>query len=231
MRHDGNLILRSALVDPVVIVAAHELAELLIRLALLVHQHLLDALVGRVGQINLPPRYLAVERAPRRERRGHLAHGGYTPELGAVVGRGLLGDELLRMHVLLDRQQDLVGIDGLDDVIGDLRPDGLVHDILLLALGHHDDGRGGPHLLDERQRLESRHTGHHLVENNEVVSGRAHHVDGVVTVVACVDLVTFSLKKQHVRLQQLDFVVDPEYFYHIFSFIFSYSANTLRIVG
>ena len=64
VRHDGYLLLVHTLVDPVVVVAAHELAELLIGLALLIYEHLLDTLVHRVREVDLPPRDLAVERAP-----------------------------------------------------------------------------------------------------------------------------------------------------------------------
>ena len=70
---------------------------------------------------------------------GHLERGRDAAELRTVVGGGLLGHQLLLVHVLLDREQHLVGVDGLDEVVGDLRPHGLVHDVLLLALGDHDD--------------------------------------------------------------------------------------------
>ena len=212
VRHDGGLV-RTA-VDPVVVVAAYELAELLVGLGALVGEHLLDALVRGFRQLDLPGGELAVDRAPVLERVGHLERGADAPELRAVVGRGLLGDQLLLVYVLLDRQQHLVGVHGLDQVVGDLRPDGLVHDVLLLALGHHDDGSGGTHLLDLGKRLEPRHAGHHLVEDDQVVGAFRSHVDGVVSVVAGFDIVTLLAEEQHVGFQQFDFVVYPEYFNH-----------------
>ena len=44
------------------------------------------------------------------------------------------------MDILLQGQQDLIGVDGLDEVVGNLLSDGLVHDVLFLALGDHNDG-------------------------------------------------------------------------------------------
>ena len=235
VRHDGRVV--RAAVDPVVVVAAHELAELLVGLALLVGEHLLDALVGRVVELDLPGRQAAVERAPVLERLGHLQRGGDAPELRTVVGRRLLGDELLRVDVLLDRKQHLVGVHRLDEVVGDLRADGLVHDVLLLALGDHDDRGCGADLLDLGERLESRHAGHHLVEDNQVVGLLGGHVDGVVAVVAGIDLVALLLEEEHVGLEQLDFVVDPEYLDHTVGFsvcknsVFILNAKTARFIG
>jgi len=118
------------------------------------------------------------------------------------------------VDVLLDREQHLIGIHGLDEVVGDLRSHGLVHDVLLLALGDHDDGCRRAHLLDLGQGFESGHTGHHLVEDNQVVGPFGGHVYRVVSVVAGVHLVAFLREKQHVRFQQFHFVVHPEYFDH-----------------
>ncbi len=215
VRHHG-CVFRTP-VDPVVVVAAHELAELLIGFGFLVGQHLLDALVGGFRKIDLPVGQLAVQRTPVAEGLGHLQRRGDASEFRTVVGRGLLGDELLLVDVLLDREQHLIGVHGLDEVVGDLRADGLVHDVLLLALGHHDDGRGGAHLLDLGERFESRHAGHHFVEDYQVVGPFGSHVDRVVAVVAGVYFVALLFEEQDVGLQQFDLVVHPEYFDHTVS--------------
>ena len=212
MRHYGGVV--RTLVDPVVVVAAHEFAELLVGLGLLVGQHLFDALVGGFAQLDLPCRDLAVDRTPVLERVGHLQRRGDAPELRTVVGGGLLGDELLLVYVLFDREQHLVGVDGFDEIVGDLRTHGLVHDILLLALGDHDHGRRGAHLFDLGKGFEARHAGHHLVEDNQVVGAFRGHVYRVVSVVAGVHFIALLLQEQHVRFQQFDFVVHPEYFDH-----------------
>ena len=64
-----------------------------------------------------------------------------------------LSDNLLAVDVLLQRQQYLVGIDGLDEVVGNLLADSLVHDVFLLTLCHHDDRHLRCHLLDALQGL------------------------------------------------------------------------------
>ena len=212
VRHHGRR-LRAA-VDPVVVVAAHEFAEFLIGLGLLVGEHLLDALVGGVLQFDLPACQTAVDRTPVGEGVGHLQRGGDASEFRTVVGRRLLGYELLLVDVLFDRQEHLIGVHGFDEVVGDLRSDGLVHDVLLFALRYHDYGRRGAYLFDFRKRFEPRHAGHHLVEDNQVVGRLRGHVDGVVTVVAGVYLVSFPLQKENMGLEQLHFVVHPEYLYH-----------------
>ena len=99
------------------------------------------------------------------------------------------------MDILLYREQHLIGVYGLDDVVSNLRAYGLIHNILLLALGHHNNGRGGAHILNQRKRLQSRHTGHHLVENNQIKGHRAYHIDSVVTVVTRLYIVALALKK------------------------------------
>ena len=207
MRHDGREVV--AAVDPVEIVAAHEFREGLVGLRLLELDHLLDRSVAGLRQLDVPRGDAPVDVAPVGEVLGHLQRVGDAAELDAVVGRRLLGDELLLVDVLLDRQQYLVGVDGLDDVVGDLRADRLVHDVLLLALGHHDDGRGGAYLLDLGKGFQSGHAGHHLVEDDQVVAAFGGHVDRVVPVVAGVDFIPFLTQEEHVGFQQFDLVVHP----------------------
>ena len=72
----------------------------------------------------------------------------------------------------------------------------------------------GAHLLDLGKGFESRHAGHHFVEDDQVVGSFGSHVDRVVSVVAGVHFIALLLEEQHVGLQQFDFVVDPEYFDH-----------------
>ena len=113
------------------------------------------------------------------------------------------------MDILLNREQHLIGIYGFDDVVSNLRADGLIHQMLLLALCHHNDGRGGAHILNQRKCLQTGHTGHHLVEDDKVVRVRAHHIDGIVAIVAGINLVTLILQEEDVRLQEFHLVINP----------------------
>ncbi len=215
MRHHGGVVV--ATVDPVEVVAFHEFAELVVGLFLLVGEYLADAAVGGVGQFDLPVHQFPVDGAPFVEVACVAQRRGDASELGAVVGRVAFGDELSGVDVFLYGKEHLVGVDRFDEVVGDLGADRLVHDVLLLAFGDHDDGGGGTQLLDRRQGFEPRHARHHLVEYDEVVDGGAHHLDRIGTVVACVYLVSLPSQEKNVRLEQIDLVVYPQYpgFVHI----------------
>ena len=75
-----------------------------------------------------------------------------------------LGLQLAAVNVFLQREQYLVGVYRLDQVVGNLLSDGLVHDVLLLTLGDHHHGRGRRYFLDALQRFQSAQTRHLLIE-------------------------------------------------------------------
>ena len=207
VRHHGRLLV--ATIDPRSVVATHKLAKFVVCLALLVRKHLFDTLVRRVGKLDLPANDLLVDGTPLLERasRAHLRRN--ATKLSAIIGRSLLSHKLLLMDILLDRQQHLIGVDGFDQIVGDLRSDGLVHNILLLALGDHNHRRGWANLLDAGQGFESGNAGHHLVENDQVVTLGRSHIDCVISIIAGIDLITFGFEEENVRLQQFDLVINP----------------------
>ena len=108
------------------------------------------------------------------------------------------------------RQQNLVGVDGLDQVVGNLLSDGLLHDVLLLALGHHHHRQRRLQLLDLLQRLQSAETGHLFVEQHHVEVPLTALVDGVGTVRDRHHLVAFLLEEQQVCPQLFYLVVHPK---------------------
>ena len=69
----------------------------------------------------------------------HDLHGDLL-EVLLILVLGHLSLYLLAMDVLFQRQEYLVGIDGLDQIVGNLLSDGLFHDVFFLALGHHHYG-------------------------------------------------------------------------------------------
>ena len=133
-------------------------------------------------------------------------------EVLLIGGLGHLVDYLALVDVLLERKQDLRGVYGLDEVVGDLGPDGLLHDVLLLALGDHDHGCRGGDFLDAAQCLEPAQPGHVLVEQDEVEGGLGAAVEGIVAVRYGLHLVAFLLEEEDVGLQELNLVVHPEQF-------------------
>ena len=72
----------------------------------------------------------------------------YLGEVLLIARVGHLGLDGTLVEVLLEGEENLVGIDGLDEVVGYLGTDGLIHYILLFTFGHHDDGDGGVDFLD-----------------------------------------------------------------------------------
>ena len=166
----------------------------------------------RLLQLQLPIDQLAVGAYPVLRRAGILYHHGQVGKGLAVAGLRHLAHNLLLVDVLLQRQQYLVGVDGLNQVVGYLRADGLLHDVLLLALGDHHYGHGRRHaaLLDARQRLQAAQARHVLVKQHQVEGLLAAEVDGVGSVGSLHHLVAFLLQKQDVGAQQLNLVVNPQ---------------------
>ena len=70
--------------------------------------------------------------------------------------------------MLLQGDENLVGVDGLYQIVGYLVADGLVHDVLLLAFGNHDYRDVGRRLFDAREGFEAGESGHVLVEDYKV---------------------------------------------------------------
>ena len=207
LRHHRRIVV--GLREPVQITVFDKFGKFVVRFVLLVRENLADARIGRFGELHLPVIQLAVDLHPIGERPRIGERRRNAPELAAVIGRGLFGDQLLAVNVLFDRQQHLIRINRLDQVVGDLRSDRFVHDVLLLAFGNHDHRGHRPQLLDPGQRFEPRQPRHHLVEDHQVELPRSHQVDRIVTVVAGLHVITFSLQKQDMGFQQINLVVHP----------------------
>ena len=72
------------------------------------------------------------------------------------------------VEIFLYGEENLIGIDRLDEVIGYFVSDGLVHDVFFFALGDHDDGNLGIFHLDLAEGIEPAQSRHVFVEDNEV---------------------------------------------------------------
>lgn len=75
-------------------------------------------------------------------------------ELLSIVARCLFQDDLFVVEIFLYGEENLIGIDRLDEVIGYFVSDGLVHDVFFFALGDHDDGNLGIFHLDLAEGIE-----------------------------------------------------------------------------
>ena len=134
-------------------------------------------------------------------------------------------DDFLLLDVLLERQQDLRRVYGFDEVVGNLRTDGLLHDVLLLALRDHHDRRGRQQFLHAGQRLEAAQSGHILVEEDEVESLFRTTVQCIVTVRNSLHLVTLLLEEEYVGFQKLNLIVNPK------QFVCSHRLVLIKIFG
>ena len=155
-------------------------------------KHLGHAAVG-AAQLEFPMHEPAVDVHPVVDGAAVANLGGDVEEVLLVTALGHLGDDFLAVDVLLQRQQYLVGVHGLDEVVGDFGTDGLVHDVLFFALRHHHNGGGRRDFLDLLQRFQTREAGHHLVEQHQVEGLLPALVDGIGAVAHCCHIVTFLL--------------------------------------
>ena len=135
---------------------------------------------------------------------------GYAPHILLVAGVDGFGDDILLVDILLQGKEYLVGVDGLDEVVGNLGSYGLVHDVLLLALGHHHHRQGGMQLLDTGKCLQPGESRHILVEQDEVVAAFATAIQGITPIRGGIYLILFPLEEEDVRTQQFYLIVNPK---------------------
>ena len=197
------------LANPVQVVLLDELREAVVGLLLLHLQHLHHTTVG-AAQLQLPVHQALVHIYPVVPRAAVGYLHGYLLEVLLVLALRNLRLDGLTVDVLLERQENLVGVHGLDEVVGYLLSDGLLHDVLLLALGNHHHGYRGINLLELAQGFQSADTRHLLVEQHEVEVALTAQVEGIGTVAYGHDFIAFLLKEHDVALELLNLVVYPE---------------------
>ena len=124
---------------PVEVAPADELPEGLVCLRLLHPEHLAHRDVARF-QLQLPIDELLIDLFPVRSGQRVVDLHPDARELLLVAHGGRLRYDDVLMYVLFDGKEELVGIDGLDEIVRYLVAYRLVHDAFLLAFGNHDDG-------------------------------------------------------------------------------------------
>jgi len=92
----------------------------------------------------------------------HYLHR-YLLEVLLILALGNLCLDGLAMDILLERKQNLIGIDGLDEIVGYLLSDGLLHNVLLFALGNHHHRYRRVNLLEFSQGFQTAYSRHLLV--------------------------------------------------------------------
>ena len=191
------------------VVLLYELGEAVVCFLLLHLQHLGHVAVRR-AKLQFPVYQSAVRILPVIYRVAvHYLHR-YVLEVLLIARLRHLRHNLLAVYVLLQREQNLVRVDRLDEVVGYLRADSHVHDVLLLAFRHHHYGCGRRQLLYLLQRFESADAGHHLVEQHQVELMLLALFDGICSVAHGHHLVSFALKEDDVGAQEFNLVVYPQ---------------------
>lgn len=124
----------------------------------------------------------------------------------------VIHNKLLVLQVFLDHQQNLTGIDWLDQVVIDLGSDGLVHDLLLFILGNHDHREPGAKCFDLAQSIQSGKSGHVFVQKNhiEMLLGTTFH--GFRTVVHRRNRTALAFQEHDVTPKQVDLIIRPQNF-------------------
>ena len=100
--------------------------------------------------------------------------------------------------MLLEAKEDLRGVDRFNEIIGYLLPDRLLHDMFLFRLGDHHNRHFRMQALDLLQGLQTRHTRHVLIQENDVELIGYWRLDigkqlqGILTIGSGDDFVTFA---------------------------------------
>ncbi len=206
---------------PVPVAPLDVFAERQIALARLVDQRLFQSQLRMLVELQPPAGEADVEVDPLLVRQVPHQCAGDVVEFLDVVLRDRRSGDLTPLQELLARHKDLAGVDGLGQVVADLLADRLFHQRFFLVLRDHDHGEAGAKFLDLRERAESPHPRHHLIEEHEIVFRLLHHRDRVLAVGGGVDGVPLFAEIPHVGTQELDLIIDPEdspfLFFHVFS--------------
>ena len=220
----------AASVHPVEVIALHKLGKLYVGLLLLGGQHLGYAFVLYLLHLQFPIHQFAVQILPFLHGKAvGNAHGEVAERL-LVIDRHLGGHEFFIVNVLLQTQQNLVGIHGFDEVIGDTGADGVLHNVFLLAFGNHHDGEMGVVFLQSFQGFQAAQTGHILIQKYDVHKLFLQNFKCFRAAERGDDLVAFGVQKQDMGLQQINLVVRPQNF-SVHTSIFKFNRRITRVAG
>ena len=192
------------------VVILDETCELVIGLGMLIFQNLQHAAVARISQRQVPMAKSSVHFGPFIRIHPPAQLHGQLTKFPHVRRLGLLTLNPSVVQNFLDRHQDLVWIHRLDQVVADFGSDGLLHDVLLLTLGNHDDGQLRSFGLDALKRLNPVEAGHVLIQKHHVIHLLIHPLKRLHPTVDPGYVVSLFVEEQHVGSQQFDFVVCPK---------------------
>ena len=169
----------------------------------------MDILVVAVGKLEVPVDQFLVHLHPfLAVHLLHQLHADFA-ELLLVAHCAPLALQAPAFGVLLDGEENLVGVDGLDEVVADFASQGILHDVLLFALGDHYYRQLRPVLFDFPQGVDTRQPRHLFVEEDDIGHMAFQLVEGIAPRLHGNHIVAFLFEEEDVRLQQLNLVVGP----------------------
>ena len=116
-----------------------------------------------VLQLDVPFAERTLDGLPFFDGRSRVDHIRDVAPFLTIVLLHLFCHDLLLMNMLLETQQDLARVNGLDQVIGYLLAYCLFHDVLLFGFGDHHYRHFGAQSFDLLQGLQTGHSGHVLI--------------------------------------------------------------------
>ena len=194
---------------PIQIILLDKLGKAVVGLLLLHLQHLGHGAFGGT-QLQLPVYQALVHLHPIIPRFAvHYLHG-YLLEVLLILALCDFCFDGTAVDILLECQQYLIGVYGLYQVVGNLLSDGLLHNVLLLALGNHHHSDRGINLLELAQGFETADTRHLLIQQHQIEVALTAQVESIGTVANGHDLIAFLLEEHDVALELLNLVVYPK---------------------
>jgi antitoxin (DNA-binding transcriptional repressor) of toxin-antitoxin stability system len=116
------------------------------------------------------------------------------------------------VQVFFNGKQQLIGVNGLNQVIGYLMTDRLIHHILFFALGNHHHRQRWADVTNGSQRLQPRKSGHIFIEKDNIERLFMAGIDSILSADNGNYLKSLVLQKEDMRLKEINFVVCPEDF-------------------
>jgi len=120
-----------------------------------------------------------------------------------------LGNQPFGVNILLDGQNNLLGIYRFNQIVRNFASQRLIHDILLLALGNHHHRGGGRKVFYPLQSLQSGYSRHIFIQKDQVKVIFLHQGQGISSIGRCCHLIVPLFQEKDIRFQKVNFIICP----------------------
>ena len=209
-RREQGRVFCIGMLHPRLIVAANKLGEGGIGFFFLRAQQFVHRRVGSFFKLQLPVHEFFVEFFPRFGILRIVHTQRNAREVLSITDFCVFLSNLLCVDVLFEREKNLHRIDGFQQIVCDLRSDGLIHQIFCLVFRHHHHGHLRMQGFDGGQGFESRESGHIFIEQHEVEGLCFAQIDGISTIIAGGDVVSSFFEKEAMGAKEVYFIIHPK---------------------